>query len=117
MAARLLTLQRSNGYWAPSLLDNGPDALPETSGTAFFVYAFARGVQLGVLDRTTYLPAAIKGWSALGQAIQPDGMLGWVRQDSDRPDVVAPTNTRFLGAGAFVLAGTALYDLGNRGWR
>jgi len=117
MAGRLLTLQRPNGYWAPSLLDNGPDALPETSGTAFFVYAFARGVELGVLDRKTYLPAALKGWSALGQAIQPDGMLGWVQQVSDRPDVVARTDTQFYGAGAFVLAGAALYDLANRGWR
>lgn len=111
MAARIVTLQRPNGYWAPSLLDNGPDALPETSGTGFFVYSFARGIDLGLLDRATYLPAVTKGWSALGQAIQPDGMIGWVQQVSDRPDSVARGDTQFYGAGAFVLAGTAVYDL------
>lgn len=115
MAARIVTLQRPDGYWAPSLLDNGPGSLPETSGTGFFVYAFARGVDLGILDRSTYLPATLRGWSALNRAIQPDGMIGWVQQVSDRPDSVAQGDTQFYGAGAFVLAGTALYDLARRG--
>jgi len=114
MAARLLPLQRANGYWAPSLLDNGPDALPETSGTGFFTYGLARGIEMGLLDRKTYLPAALKGWAALGGSIQPDGMLGWVQQVSDRPDKVAQGDTQFYGAGAFVLAATALYDLAHR---
>ena len=87
---------------------------PETSGTGFFVYAFARGISLGVLDRRTYEPAVLKGWAALGRAVQPDGMIGWVQQVSDRPDMVARTDTQFYGAGAFVLAGTAVYDLSLR---
>jgi unsaturated rhamnogalacturonyl hydrolase len=114
MATRLLSLQRSNGYWAPSLLADGADVPPETSGTGFFVYAFARGISLGVLDRQTYEPAVLKGWAALGRAIQPDGMIGWVQQVSDRPDMVARADTQFYGAGAFVLAGTAVYDLSLR---
>ncbi len=117
MAARVVTLQRSNGYWAPSLLDDSAGAPPETSGTGFFVYAFARGVDLGLLDRSVYLPAALKGWAALGRAIQPDGMIGWVQQVGDRPDSVAATDTQFYGAGAVVLAGTALYDLSRRSAR
>jgi len=114
MAARLLTLQRANGYWAPSLLDNGPDAQPETSGTGFFVYALARGIDMGLLDRATYLPAVTRGWAALDRSVQPDGMLGWVQQVSDRPDKVAREDTQFYGAGAFVLAATAVYDLARR---
>jgi unsaturated rhamnogalacturonyl hydrolase len=114
MATRLLSLQRSNGYWAPSLLADGADVPPETSGTGFFVYAFARGISLGVLDRRTYEPAVLKGWAALGRAVQPDGMIGWVQQVSDRPDMVARADTQFYGAGAFVLAGTAVYDLSLR---
>lgn len=114
MAARVVALQHANGYWAPSLLDDSAAAPPETSGTGFFVYAFARGVDLGLLDRSAYLPAAVKGWAAIGRAIQPDGMVGWVQQVSDRPDDVAPTDTQFYGTGAVVLAGTALYDLARR---
>jgi hypothetical protein len=41
-------------------------------------------------------------------------MIGWVQQVSDRPDMVARTDTQFYGAGAFVLAGTAVYDLSMR---
>lgn len=112
MAARVVTLQRPNGYWAPSLLEgDGPGVPPETSGTGFFVYSLARGVDLGLLDRDTYLPAAGRGWQALVRAIQPDGMIGWVQQVSDRPDAVARDDTQFYGAGAVVLAGTAMYDL------
>ena len=114
MAGRIVTLQRRDGYWAPSLLDDGPGTPPETSGTGFFVYALARGVDLGLLDRATYLPPAQRGWAAIGKAIQPDGMIGWVQQVSDRPDAVARTDTQFYGAGAVVLAGTALYDLARR---
>ena len=114
MAGRIVTLQRRDGYWAPSLLDDGAGAPPETSGTGFFVYALARGVDLGLLDRATYLPPAQRGWAAIGKAIQPDGMIGWVQQVSDRPDAVARTDTQFYGAGAVVLAGTALYDLARR---
>ncbi|WP_294294888.1 glycoside hydrolase family 88 protein [uncultured Sphingomonas sp.] len=111
MAARIVTLQKPDGYWAPSLLDTDPGTPPESSGTGFFTYAFAWGVNAGLLDRATYQPAAIRGWAALRRAVQPDGMLGWVQQVSDRPDAVAANETQYYGAGAFVLAGTAMHDL------
>jgi unsaturated rhamnogalacturonyl hydrolase len=117
MAARLVSLQKPDGYWAPSLLDNGADTPPESSGTGFFTYAFAWGVRAGVLDRAVYQPAAIRGWAALNRAVQPDGMLGWVQQVSDRPDAVAASETQFYGAGAYVLAGTAMHDLARAGGR
>jgi unsaturated rhamnogalacturonyl hydrolase len=111
MAARLVTLQKPDGYWAPSLLDNSTDTPPESSGTGFFVYAFAWGVDTGLLDAKTYRPAAIRGWAALNRAVQPDGKLGWVQQVSDRPDSVAKDDTQYYGTGAFLLAGSAMYDL------
>ena len=117
MAARLVTLQKADGTWSPSLLDTDPATPTETSGTAFFTYAFAWGVDAGVLDRATYQPAAIRGWAALGRAIQPDGMLGWVQQVSDRPDKVAASDTQYYGTGAFLLAGTAMYDLARKSRR
>ncbi len=117
MAARLAALQKPDGYWAPSLLDNGADTPPESSGTGFFTYAFAWGVTAGILDPTIYRPAAVRGWNALQRAVQPDGMLGWVQQVSDRPDAVSANETQFYGAGAYVLAGTAMYDLSKTGVR
>ncbi|MES2987549.1 MAG: glycoside hydrolase family 88 protein [Pseudomonadota bacterium] len=111
MAARLVTLQKPDGYWAPSLLDTDPGTPSESSGTGFFTYAFAWGVRAGLLDRATYQPAAIRGWEALVRAVQPDGRLGWVQQVSDRPDQVSAGETQFYGTGAFLLAGTAMADL------
>lgn len=114
MAAKVVTLQKDDGYWPASLLDDDPGTPPESSGTAFFTYAFAWGVDNGLLDRATYEPAALRGWAALGRAVQPDGMLGWVQQVGDRPDSVSAKETQFYGSGAYLLAGTAMYDLAKK---
>jgi len=110
MAARLKSLQKSDGYWPPSLLapENSP---PETSGTGFYVYGLAWGVRQGLLDAKEYRPAIEKGWAALARAVAKDGKLGWVQQVSDRPDKVAEGDTQFYGAGAFLLAASAVASL------
>jgi unsaturated rhamnogalacturonyl hydrolase len=114
MAAKLVTLQRPNGYWPPSLLGDPASAPDETSGTGFFVHGLGWGIEAGILDRKTYLPAVLNGWAALQRAIQPDGRLGWVQQVSDRPEAVKAEDTQFYGVGAYLLAGSAVYDLGKR---
>ncbi len=111
MAARLVTLQRPNGYWPPSLLADPAAAQDESSGTGFYVHGLAWGIKAGLLDRRTYLPAVARGWAALERAVQPSGMLGWVQQVSDRPDLVRAEDTQFYGTGAYLLAGAAVYDL------
>jgi rhamnogalacturonyl hydrolase YesR len=112
MAAKLKALQKPDGYWAPSLLVAAEEASPaESSGTGFFVYGMAWGIEAGLLDRVQYEPVVRQGWSALERAVQPDGMLGWVQQVSDRPDQVAASDTQFYGVGAFLLAGSAVHDL------
>ena len=107
MAERVRTLQKADGYWAPSLLAP-EDAPPESSGTAFYTYGLAWGIKAGLLNRPTFEPAARRGWSALVRAIQPDGRLGWVQQVSDRPEKVEAADTQFYGVGAFLLAATAI---------
>ncbi len=114
MAARIATLQKPDGYWAPSLL--APEqAPPETSGTGFFTFGIAWGIRAGLLDRATYRPVAVRGWRALSRAIQPDGRLGWVQQVSDRPDKVLASDTQYYGVGAFLLAATAVADMDGPG--
>ena len=97
-----------------ALIADPKTAADETSGTAFFVHGMAWGINEGMLDRATYLPAVARGWAALNRAIQPDGRLGWVQQVSDRPDAVAASDTQFYGTGAYLLAGTAIYELGGK---
>ncbi len=110
MATRLKGLQKPDGYWPPSLLapENSP---PETSGTAFYTFGIAWGIQAGLLSRAEYEPAVRRGWDALLRAIQPDGRLGWVQQVSDRPEAVEAADTQFYGVGAFLLAATAVAEL------
>ncbi len=111
MAERLVTLQRENGYWPPSLLADPNRSADETSGTGFYVHGLAWGIKAGLLPRDRYLPAVTRGWAALERAVQPDGRLGWVQQVSDRPDVVKAEDTQLYGVGAYLLAGSAVHDL------
>ncbi len=110
MAAKLRSVQKPDGYWAPSLLgpENSP---PETSGTGFHTFGLAWGIQHGLLDAGEYQPAVDKGWAALTRAVAKDGRLGWVQQVSDRPEQVAEADTQFYGVGAFLLAASAVASL------
>ena len=110
MAFRLKSLQKPDGYWPPSLLapENSP---PETSGTGFYVYGFAWGVNHGLLDTADYRHSIELGWAALTRAVAKDGRLGWVQQVSDRPESVAETDTQYYGVGAFLLAASEVAAL------
>lgn len=110
MAARLVALQKADGYWAPSLLA-AEDSPPETSGTAFFTYGLAWGINAGILDRAGFEPAARNGWDALLRAVQADGKLGYVQQVSDRPEQVLAGDTQYYGVGAFLMAASEIAEL------
>ncbi|MEO6487122.1 MAG: glycoside hydrolase family 88 protein [Thermoanaerobaculia bacterium] len=114
MAPAVARVQQADGYWRSSLLDADTLPLPETSGTAFFVYSLAWGVNEGLLDRARYEPVIRKGWSALVRAVQPDGMLGWVQRIGDQPGHTAATGTEIYGAGAFLLAGSEVHRLASK---
>ncbi|HEX4635630.1 MAG TPA: glycoside hydrolase family 88 protein [Rhizomicrobium sp.] len=111
MSHKLVSLQKPDGSWAPSLLDPRRDTVPETSGTGFFTYGLAWGVHAGLLKDPIYRRAAERGWSLLAKAVQPDGKLGWVQQVGSEPDNVAADYTQPFGVGAFLLAGSAMIDI------
>jgi unsaturated rhamnogalacturonyl hydrolase len=109
MAAKLVTLQGDQGYWPVSLLE--PQKTPETSGTGFFVYGLAWGVNHGVLPASKYRPSVERGWSALTAAVGSDGKLGWVQRVAAAPDQVGPDDTQLYGVGAFLLAASEVSKL------
>lgn len=112
MATRIKAIQKRDGYWAPSLLGDPNTALPEASGTAFYTFALAWGVNQGILSRADYHPTIRNGWEALVRSVHPSGKLGWVQAISDRPDAVAFDDTQYYGAGAFVLAAVQVEQMG-----
>ena len=109
MAAKLVTLQGSQGYWPVSLLE--PQQTPETSGTGFFVYGLAWGVNHRVLPAREYRFSVERGWRALTAAVASDGRLGWVQRVGAAPDQVGPDDTQLYGVGAFLLAASEVSRL------
>jgi unsaturated rhamnogalacturonyl hydrolase len=112
MSARLIELQQPDGFWHASLLD--PTSYPEKeeSGTGFFCYGLAWGINQGLLDRATYLPATLKAWNSLTGCVQPDGKVIHVQPIGADPKKFAPTSTEPYGVGSFLLAGSEIYRLG-----
>jgi unsaturated rhamnogalacturonyl hydrolase len=111
MAERIAALQGADGYWRSSLLDADSRPNPETSGTGFFVYGLAWGINHGLLNRVRYESAVTRGWSAMVRAVHPDGMLGWVQRIGDQPGATTATTTEVYGVGALLLAGSEVFVL------
>jgi unsaturated rhamnogalacturonyl hydrolase len=65
-------VQSGTGMWH-QLLDK-TDSYLETSATAMFTFAIARGVNRGWLA-PTYAPVAQAGWQALATRVRPDGRI------------------------------------------
>ncbi|MEX1049357.1 MAG: glycoside hydrolase family 88 protein [Akkermansiaceae bacterium] len=112
MMHALLKLQNEDGLWRTSLLDP-QDAQGESSGSSFFAYAMAWGINRGLLPAAQFQPAVTKGYQALARNIQPSGMLGFVQKIGEAPDNLATTaeSTEVYGSGAFLLAGAELIRL------
>jgi unsaturated rhamnogalacturonyl hydrolase len=109
MAAKILTCQQADGLWHSSLLDPQSYPAKETSGSGFFIYALAWGVNQGLLDRAQYEPAVQKAWTALIGCVNADGKLTHVQPVGADPKNFAEDSTEPYGVGAFLLAGSEVY--------
>lgn len=110
MAAKIASLQQPDGSWHASLLDPQHYPVKEMSGTGFYCYGLTWGLNNKLLDKKTYWPVVQKAWTSLNLAIHPDGMLGYVQPIGSAPDNVDENSTEIYGVGAFLLAGSELYD-------
>lgn len=98
-----------DGLWRVNLLDPGEYPTPETSGSGFFCYALAGGINRGWLDRAVYLPVVERAWQGLTGAVDDEsGQLGWVQQVGKSPAAVRHDDSMDYGSGAFLLAGSEL---------
>ncbi|MFD2828510.1 glycoside hydrolase family 88 protein [Leeuwenhoekiella polynyae] len=113
MAATLKEAQQPEGYWTRSILDPEHAPGPETSGTAFFTYAYLWGLNKGILDEETYLPVVKKSWEYLTEiALQEDGSVGYVQPIGEKAipgQVVDKNSTADFGVGAYLLAASEMY--------
>jgi rhamnogalacturonyl hydrolase YesR len=111
MSGRLIQLQGEDGLWRASLLD--PDEFPmkESSGTAFFCYGMAWGINNGVLEKDRFLPAVLKAWEGLCDVVNDYGRVCYVQPGGASPVVFPERYTHAYAVGAFLLAGEQMLEL------
>ena len=112
MAEKIASLQQPDGLWRASLLD--PDSYPggEASGSGFYTYALAYGINSGLLNKEKYLPVVKKAWIGMNSLIQPDGHVGWCQPiGADPKKNFSAESWEVYGTGAFLLAGSEVIKL------
>jgi unsaturated rhamnogalacturonyl hydrolase len=113
MAARVASLQGSDGLWRSGLLDPDYYVVPENSGSALFTYALAWGVRHHLLSGRQYQPVVARAWAGLVHSIYADGRLGFIQQTGAAPAFYLPGSSYNYGIGAFLLAGSEVRALGS----
>ena len=110
-AGELIKRQGADGLWRVNLDDPDQFPNPETSGTGFFCFGLAWGINQGVLNRHTYLPAVERAWKGLAQSLSPEGEVLWGQHGDDEPHLVERNSTEEFVTGTFLLAGSEAYKL------
>jgi len=113
-ARGIADVQSGSGLWH-QLLDR-QDSYLETSCTAMFTFALARGVNEGWLNAASYAPVAIAGWNGLSTRISPQGhVVGTCVGTSYANDAVyyyhRPARDDPHGYGPTLLAGAEMIRL------
>lgn len=111
MAARLASLQDPDGLWRPGLLDPQSYELSEMSGSGFFIYSLAWGVDHHILSRKVYFPIILKGWQGMVAHVYADGRVGGIQPIASGPGNYKPSSSYVYGVGAFLLAGSEMHEL------
>jgi unsaturated rhamnogalacturonyl hydrolase len=106
MSEAIAALQGKDGLWRPGLLDGADYPYPEVSGSAFFVYAVAWGIDHHLLSAKRYGPVVRRGWAGLVSHIYADGRLGCIQPVGAAPGAYTPGASYVFGVGAFLLAGS-----------
>jgi unsaturated rhamnogalacturonyl hydrolase len=114
MAARVASLQGKDGLWRSGLLDPAAHSLPEVSGSAFFTYSIAWGINHDVLDRAKYRPVVERAWAGMFQHIYADGRLGSIQPIDAQPGVFKPSSSYVYGVGGFLLAASEVKKLAKK---
>ena len=111
ISAKIASLQSADGSWHASLLDAKSYPEKETSGTGFYCYALAWGVNHDLLSYDKFNPVIEKAWEALISSVHADGKLGNVQQIGAQPESVDSNSTEVYGVGGFLLAGSQMVDI------
>jgi rhamnogalacturonyl hydrolase YesR len=114
MAAAVLAAQQADGLWRPGLLDPVAHPARETSGSSFFTFGLAWGINRRWLDRARVEPAVRRAWNALTDCVTAEGKLEHVQPIGAAPHGFDPHSTEPFAVGAFLLAGSEVHRLAHQ---
>jgi unsaturated rhamnogalacturonyl hydrolase len=104
MADRIASIQGKDGLWRSGLLDPQQYDLPEISGSAFFTYSIAWGINHGILDRKKFEPVVKAAWAGMLTHIYANGRLGSIQPIDGAPGKFKASASYVYGVGGFLLA-------------
>ncbi len=110
MAYKLLSIQGEDGLWRVSLLDPEYLNIGESSGSAFFTFALAWGINQKLID-DRHRENVEKAWAALCDNVNESGRLGYVQQVAGSPYPFYEEEFHVYATGAFLLAGSEIYKM------
>lgn len=110
MAAKILKIQPEDGLWRTSLLSPESYNHGEVSGSGFYTFALAWGINNGLLDKK-HTPAVKKAWKGLAACQHEDGRVGWVQNIGAFPEPASADSWQNFGTGAYLLAGSEVLKL------
>jgi len=108
MANRIASIQGKDGLWRSGLLDPENYDLPEVSGSAFFTYSLAWGINHGLLNKAKFEPVVSRAWAGMVAHIYADGRLGSIQPIDGAPGKFKPSASYVYGVGGFLLAASEL---------
>jgi rhamnogalacturonyl hydrolase YesR len=111
LAESIYSKQSPDGLWRSSLSDPEAYPMPESSGSAFFTYGLAWGINSGILEKKRFLPVVLKSWNALYDCVDDSGKVTWGQKVARGPGVVKMSDSDEFVAGAFLLAGSEMLRL------
>lgn len=114
MAERIAGLQPDDGLWRMGLLDQQAYPMGEVSGTGFYTYAMAWGVNHRLLDRKKYMPVIEKAWAGMLKQVYEDGRLGAIQPIGHAPGALTAGSSWVYGVGAFLLAGSEIDKMAHK---
>lgn len=111
MAGELKKRQQPDGFWYPNLADPEDYGTRESSGTGFFTYGLAWGINNEILSREEYLPVVKKAWKALVSVVDSDGKVQWGQLVGSSPYKILQQDSHEYVTGMFLLAASEMYKL------
>jgi len=111
IARELKNHQQPNGFWYPNLDAPEDYGSKESSGTGFFTYGLAWGINNGILSKEEYLPVVQASWKALVSVVNESGKVQWGQLVGSSPYKILEEDSHEYVTGTFLLAASEMYYL------